>query len=195
MWSIPNLLSIFRIIAAPFLLLAARLGSEQLFFLLFILMLLSDALDGIVARMLHQTSELGARLDSYGDILTYLSTPLAIWWLWPQIVTEEKEWIIAAILLYIAPAIVSLIKFKKLASYHTYITKISAVLMSTGVLVLLIWREPLLFHAAVCFLVLEAVENIAVTLILPQQKSDIHTLWQALHYAKRFYASKDSHET
>ncbi len=194
MWTLPNLLSLFRIAAAPFLLLAARMGSEKLFFALFILMLLSDALDGIVARALHQTSEFGARLDSYGDILTYLATPVAVWWLWPQIITEEKRWIIAAIMLYTAPAFVSLYKFGKLASYHTYVTKISAVLMSAGVLVLLIWREPALFHAAVSFLLLEAVENIAVTLILPQQKSDIHTLWQALRYRKHFYTSKGSHE-
>ena len=81
-----------------------------LFFILFGLMLVSDALDGIIARMLDQTSELGARLDSYGDILTYLSTPIAVWWLWPDIVKEELYYIIAAIIIYILPAVFSLVK-------------------------------------------------------------------------------------
>ena len=77
--NMPNILSLFRIISAPFLLLTGWFNMPTLFFILFGLMLLSDALDGIIARMLDQTTELGARLDSYGDILTYLSTPLAVW--------------------------------------------------------------------------------------------------------------------
>jgi len=151
-----------------------------LFFILFGLMLLSDVLDGIIARMLDQTSELGARLDSYGDILTYLSTPLAAWWLWPDLLKEELYYIIAAIIIYILPAVFALVKFGKLASYHTWITKISAVLMSAGVVLLLGFENNLLFHIAIYFLVIEMVENIVITIILPKQKSDIHSIWHAL---------------
>jgi CDP-diacylglycerol--glycerol-3-phosphate 3-phosphatidyltransferase len=178
-YNIPNILSLFRIIAAPFLLLTGWFGMPTLFYILFGLMLLSDALDGIIARMLDQTSELGARLDSYGDILTYLSTPLAVWWLWPDIVKEELYYIIAAIVIYILPAIFSLLKFGKLASYHTWITKISAVLMSAGVVVLLVFDTNFLFHSAIYFLVIEMIENIVITMILPKQKSNIDSIWHA----------------
>jgi len=129
---------------------------------------------------LDQTSELGARLDSYGDILTYLSTPIAVWWLWPDIVKEEVYYIIAAIIIYILPAVFSLVKFGKLASYHTWITKISAVLMSAGVVLLLGFDNNLLFHIAIYFLVIEMVENIVITIMLPKQKSNIHSIWHAL---------------
>jgi len=182
--NIPNLLSLFRIIAAPFLLLSGWLEMPTLFFILFGLMLFSDVLDGFIARMLDQTSELGARLDSYGDILTYLSTPVAAWWLWPNMIKEELNYIIAAIIIYILPALFSLIKFGKLASYHTWITKVSAILMSAGVVLLLGFEKPLLFHIAIYFLVLEMVENIAITIILPKQKSNIHSLWHALKEKK-----------
>ena len=178
--NIPNILSLFRIIAAPFLLLTGWFGMPTLFFILFGFMLLSDALDGIIARMMDQTSELGARLDSYGDILTYLSTPLAVWWLWPDLVKEELYFIIAAIIIYILPAVFALAKFGKLASYHTWITKVSAVLMSAGVVLLLGFENNLLFHYAIYFLVIEMVENIVITIILPKQKSDIHSIWHAL---------------
>jgi len=178
-YNIPNILSLFRIIAAPFLLLTGWFEMPTLFYILFGLMLLSDALDGIIARVLDQTSELGSRLDSYGDILTYLSTPMAVWWLWPDIVKEELYYIIAAIVIYILPAIFSLLKFGKLASYHTWITKISAVLMSAGVLVLLVFDNNLLFHSAIYFLVIEMVENIVITMILPKQKSNIDSIWHA----------------
>ena len=177
--NIPNSLSLFRIIAAPFLLLSGWFDMPNLFFILFGLMLLSDVLDGIIARILDQTSDLGARLDSYGDILTYLTTPLAAWWLWPDVIKEELYYIIAAIVIYILPAIFALLKFGKLASYHTWLTKISAVLMSAGVVMLLGFENNLLFHIAIYFLVIEMVENILITIILPKQKSDIHSIWHA----------------
>lgn len=178
-YNIPNLLSLFRILAAPFLLLAGFLEIATLFYTLFGLMLLSDVLDGIIARWLHQTSELGARLDSYGDIVTYLSTPVAMWWLWPQLIEKEIPYIIAAVAIYILPAFFALAKFGKLASYHTWITKLSALLMSSGLVFLIAFKDPSLFHFAVLFLVLEAAENIAITLILSKQKTDIRSLWHA----------------
>ena len=180
-YNIPNILSLFRIIAAPFLLLAGWFEMPMLFFILFGMLLLSDVLDGIIARMMNETSELGAKLDSYGDMLTYLSTPIAVWWLWPDIVKEELNYIIAAIVIYILPAVFSLLKFGKLASYHTWITKISAVLMSAGVLVLLLFDHNLLFHGAIYFLVIAMIENIAITLIISKQKSNIHSIWHALN--------------
>ncbi len=175
--NIPNSLSLFRIVAAPFLLLSGWLGMPELFFVLFGLMLLSDVLDGFFARILNQTSEEGARLDSYGDILTYLSTPLAAWWLWPDLIKAELYYIIAAIIIYILPAFFALAKFGKLASYHTWITKVSAVLMSAGVVLFLGFENALLFHIAIYFLVIEMVENIAITMILPKPKSNIHSIW------------------
>jgi CDP-diacylglycerol--glycerol-3-phosphate 3-phosphatidyltransferase len=178
--TIPNLLSIFRIAAAPFLILAGWLGSPTFFFILFGMMLLSDALDGYVARKLHQTSKLGAKLDSLGDIATYLSVPFAVWWLWPEIIKQEAVYIVSAIIIYILPAFFSLAKFGELASYHTWITKVSAVLMSAGLILMLAADSVLVFHIAVFFLLLEAIENIAITLLLKKPKNNIHSFWHAL---------------
>jgi len=178
--TIPNLLSLFRIIAAPFLLIVAYFGIQEGFYILFALMLVSDALDGIIARALKQTSELGARLDSYGDILTYLTAPLAIWWLFPEIIEKEKGYIVAAITVFVLPAIFAIVKFGKLASYHTWITKISAVLMSVGMAVLVLFKTPDLFHIAVFFLVVEAIENIAITLLLSEPRTDVRSFWHVL---------------
>ena len=86
------------------------------------------------------------------------------------------DYIIAAIIIYVLPAVFALFKFGKLASYHTWVTKISAVLMSVGVVVLLGFENNFLFHMAIYFLVIEMVENIAITFILPDQKTDIHFL-------------------
>ena len=177
--NIPNLLSLFRIAAAPFLLLTGWLGMPVGFFILFGLMLLSDLIDGYVARKMHQTSELGARLDSYGDIVTYLSTPVAAWWLWPDIIRQEFYYIVTVIIIYIMPAFFAFAKFGKLVSYHTWITKISAVLMSAGIVLLFGFENNTLFHIAVYVVVLEMVENIAITFILPKPMTNISSVWHA----------------
>lgn len=178
--NIPNGLSLFRIGCVPFLLLAGWFGMPGLFFLLFCLMLLSDAVDGYIARRLNQVSALGAKLDSLGDMATYMSSALAAWWLWPELITEEAVYIVTAIAVYIAPAFVSLARFGQLASYHTWITKISAVLMSGAVLLLLTLEIRVVFHIAVWFLVVEAVENIAITFMLREPRSDVRSFWHVL---------------
>ena len=177
--NIPNILSLFRIAAAPFLLLTGWFGIPEGFFILFGLMLFSDALDGYVARKTDQTSELGARLDSYGDIVTYLSTPIAAWWLWPDIIRHEFYYIVTVITIYILPAFFAYAKFGKLVSYHTWFTKISAVLMSTGIVLLFGFENNILFHIAVYVVVFEMVENIVITFILPEPMTNINSIWHA----------------
>lgn len=179
-WTIPNILSLFRIIAAPFLLLSAWLQMPTLFLILFSAMLLSDALDGFFARLFKQTTPLGARLDSYGDMFTYISALLSVWWLWPQLILAEFNYIIAGMLFSFIQVLFSLIKFGKTASYHTWITKVSAVLMSLGIVILLVFNDASVFHLAIYLLAIEMVENILITLLLNEQKTNVHSLWHVL---------------
>jgi CDP-diacylglycerol--glycerol-3-phosphate 3-phosphatidyltransferase len=178
--NIPNLLSFFRILAAPLLLLVSWFGMHNIFYILLGLMLISDALDGMIARRLHQTTQRGAKLDSVGDILMYFAIALSVWWLWPELVKEEMYYVIAAIILYSLPALFALLKFGSLASYHTWLTKFTAVLMSAGMVLLLGFDNNLLFHSAVYVLLIAMVENILITMILPKQKNNIYSIWHAL---------------
>lgn len=178
--NIPNILSLFRIVAAPFLLLTGWFGLPAGFFILFGLMLLSDAVDGYVARKTDQTSELGAKLDSYGDMTAYLTTPLAAWWLWPDIIKEELPYIITVVGVYLLPAFFSFVKFGRIASYHTWSAKISAVLISIGIVLLFGFHDNRLFHIAIGFVIFEAIENIAITFLLPKPEINVHSLWHLL---------------
>jgi cardiolipin synthase (CMP-forming) len=67
--TVPNLLSLFRILLVPFFLRAilTRRPSEAL--LIFVLASLTDLLDGFTARVWHQKSKLGTVLDPAGDKL------------------------------------------------------------------------------------------------------------------------------
>jgi len=65
----PNLLTFLRLCIVPFLVLAVLDGRYRLAFALFVLAGLTDALDGLMARLLHQRTLLGLYLDPVVDKL------------------------------------------------------------------------------------------------------------------------------
>ena len=179
--TLPNLFSEFRIIAAPFLLLLAWHGLAYWFLALLALALLSDAIDGYLARTLHETSEMGAQLDSWGDLTTFLVVPLAVWWLWPEIIIREAAYIIFVLFAYLLPMLVGLIKFKNLPSYHTWAAKTSVVTMSISVFSLLLFDFPWLFRVFALLQILVALEEIAITLTLRSLRNNVRSYWHARH--------------
>jgi len=72
LYSIPNLITYFRLLSIPFILIFYLSGIDilqLLAFITFILAALSDFLDGYLARKLNQTSVLGKILDPIADKL------------------------------------------------------------------------------------------------------------------------------
>src|ERR1035437_5275512 len=65
----PNLLTLLRICLAPFLVAAILEGHYALSFGLFVAAGLTDALDGLLARLLKQHTMLGQYLDPVADKL------------------------------------------------------------------------------------------------------------------------------
>lgn len=65
----PNLLTFTRLCIAPFLVLAVLDGHFQTAFWLFVVAGITDALDGLLARLLHQRTLLGQYLDPVVDKL------------------------------------------------------------------------------------------------------------------------------
>ena len=177
LWTVPNMLSLFRLTCAPFLVLSGLAESPAPFFTILALMLVTDALDGFLARAMNQTSALGARLDSYGDYATYLAVAAGAWLQWPVRIEREAPAILLAVAVFVLPALVSIAKFHRFASYHTLLTKISAVMMSLGIFALLAFDLAWPLYAAVAVLMIEAVENIAITLTLVAPRTDISSYW------------------
>jgi CDP-diacylglycerol--glycerol-3-phosphate 3-phosphatidyltransferase len=175
--NIPNLLSAFRLIAAPFLLYLAWTERPKLFLVLLAFTLLSDAIDGFVARRLRVSSELGTHLDSLGDLVTYLVVPLCAWWLWPDIIRREAGFVLLVMAALIIPIIAGLLKFGQLTSYHTWSAKAVAVLMSIAIFLLLIADIAWPFQCAAVLLCLSACEEIAITLRLPELRSNVRSYW------------------
>ena len=65
----PNLLTLLRLFIIPFLVIAILYAHWRLAFALFMLAGISDGLDGLLARWLHQHTTLGLYLDPIADKL------------------------------------------------------------------------------------------------------------------------------
>ena len=183
MHRIPNLLSSFRLVGAPLLLLLAWSGAGGAFLALLVASLLSDAIDGWLARRLALTSPLGARLDSWGDLATWAVLPVGVAWLWPERIAAELATVLAVAVAYTLPIALGLFRFGRLTSYHTWGAKASAVAMAVALVLLLAGGPSWPFHAAAVLLVAEALEEVAITCVLPRWTSDVPSFWHARRIA------------
>jgi len=72
-------------------------GHPTALLLTFASSLSTDLLDGTLARSLRSGSELGAKLDSWGDLVTYAVFSLCAWWLFRERLVEQLVFAIAAL--------------------------------------------------------------------------------------------------
>lgn len=183
MFNIPNSLSIFRMVCAPFLLGLAWFSRADLFLALLMLALLSDAVDGTIARRFKQVTDLGAKLDSWGDFSIYMTVPLCAWWLWPDLIRREAPFVAAVVASYTVPILLGFLKYRRLTSYHTWAAKFAAVVLSVGTLLMLLFGLTWPFEIATVILALSALEEIAITMTLPDWRSNVPSIWHARRLA------------
>ena len=178
--TLPNLLTCFRFVAAPVLLWLAWHGYNNHFLILLTVSFLSDALDGIAARLTGQMTQFGAMLDSCADVIIYIVIAVSAWWLWPDVVKRELIYVALIIGSYLLPSIVGMVKFGSFTSYHTWTVKLAAAATALTLYILFLGGPAWPFRIAAILCTLAAVEEIAITLILTEKRSNISSLWSVL---------------
>lgn len=76
--SIPNLITLGRILLVPVVIWAITSGEMRIAFLLFLAAGISDAVDGFLAKRFNMTSELGSYLDPLADKVLIVSIYVAL---------------------------------------------------------------------------------------------------------------------
>lgn len=185
MLTVPNLLSLFRIGAAPVLLGLAWMQRPMAFSALYALTLLSDCADGFLARRMHTESVLGARLDSAGDLAMMLAMPVGALWLWPVIVRREAPYIVAGLASYFLPTVFGVIKYGRPTSYHTWGAKLTAVLLGIALLPMLLGVTPWPFRMLIPLAVAEGLEEVAMTAMLREWHANVPSSWHAWRLRQR----------
>ena len=103
--SIPNIITLGRILLVPFIVWAIASNQMEIAFAIFIVAGVSDAVDGFLAKRFNMASELGALLDPLADkaLLVSIYMALGIWGAVPRwiviLVVSRDIMIVGAVML------------------------------------------------------------------------------------------------
>ncbi|MFQ3263707.1 MAG: phosphatidylglycerophosphate synthase [Porticoccaceae bacterium] len=179
-FSIANLLSFLRLFLVPALVWLALQGHAEWFLAVLVVSLVSDIFDGYLARKLNQVSDFGAKLDSWGDSLTYACMIFGLYHIWPAIFTEQKAYLLSATLSFIIPLVFALMKFGEYPSYHTLGAKVAAVLIAPAYYILILIDGDTWFRLVILFYLLVAAEEILITMILKFPANNVGSAWRLI---------------
>lgn len=180
----PNLVSFIRILMAPVLFYYALTQQPYWFIGALMFAVFTDVLDGFLARILNQITEMGAHLDSWGDFVIYSTMAICAWILWPDILQREIVYFSTMVICLMLPTLVGFIKFHRFTSYHTWSVKLA---VFVGIIAYILLFSGLLdwpFRLAALFCLYAAIEEIAITCLMEDQHVDVRTVWQALKYRR-----------
>lgn len=178
--NIANALTGFRLLASPALLVPAIRGDEGWFLALFLVLELTDWLDGRLAVRLDQRTDLGARLDSVADMVMYAGLLAGLVLLEGEVLAAAWPWLAAALGGYALSWLASLVKFRRMPSYHTRSAKASYFLVLAAVVGLLAGDLVWPVWVAAAGVTVANLEAILVTLVLHAPRSDVPSVLAAL---------------
>lgn len=118
--NVPNALSLYRLLVFPVILFMALTNRESTYVVLLCVSLVSDALDGSIARRFNLQTKFGAALDNIADICTYAMAVLGLFvFKWVDV---EPHALILYIFfsLFIISYIVAFARFGKVPGLHLY---------------------------------------------------------------------------
>ncbi|APZ91326.1 CDP-alcohol phosphatidyltransferase family protein [Fuerstiella marisgermanici] len=178
--TIPNVICGFRIVGSLALLGLAISGRPTAFVVLFVVLHMSDWIDGRLARWLHQRSDFGARLDSLSDAILYGCLIIGCLLLKWEVLQKEAIWLAVPLICYAITVGYGLWKYGRVPSYHTQFAKWGNwLVLAAAVALLLDWSLWPLRIAAIGGTVTN-LETIAMTYVLPNWTADVLSLRAAL---------------
>ncbi len=177
--TIPNLLSVIRLLTVPALWVLALMGMPLYVGIGLILAGLTDAFDGFIARKWGTVSAYGSRLDSLADVSVIVSAVFWVAILMPEIILDHILVVIVWIAFELSAIIVGWIKFRRIANLHLYSAKAAGVVGYAFVVIAFIFGyNDLLFSLALATLIISSVESLTLELLCSRvdehMKSIIH---------------------
>ncbi len=180
---IPISLILFRLILAPIIIALAYFIGEDAKITIVILMylgLISDILDGIIARKLNISSAKLRRMDSQTDMLFWLSIGFATWIQHPKLIADNSIVIYTILGMEFACYLISLIKFKKETCTHAFLSKLWGITLLIAFTSLIGFNHAgIPFSVAISMGIISHVDRILITLILPKWTHDIPSSYHA----------------
>ncbi|HEY9906237.1 MAG TPA: CDP-alcohol phosphatidyltransferase family protein, partial [Thermosynechococcaceae cyanobacterium] len=146
----------------------------------YIIAVLSDIFDGILARRLGVSTMELRQADSWADIALYLCIAISTGLVYPTVLVAFQTPLLIVIAAQLTLFGVSLVKFGKFPSFHTYTAKAWGLSLLVAVVGLFGFGNASLLWGAIGLCLVNTVEEIVMTLLLPTWQHDVLSLSHAL---------------
>ena len=179
--NVPNLISLYRLLVFPVILFMALTGRENWFVILLSISLISDVLDGNIARYFNLQTNFGAALDNLADICTYAMALLGIFiFKWTDV--EPHSTILYLFLaLFVLSYIVAFVRFGKIPGLHLYSAVSAGYVQSIFFFILFVFGfYTWMFYLAVGWGIIAYIEKILVLFLLDDIKIGVKGLYWVL---------------
>ena len=185
-FNIADWFSFYRIFAAPFLLLLIWFDERLIFTWFLLASYATDAIDGYLARKFKITSPRGSQLDSFGDQITLIIGLIGLFYFEPNFTQTNLILILIAFVPYIIQMLIAYFKYGKATAFHTYLAKLSAVILSVFILWSLFFLpEYSLFYIMIGVGLLETFEEITLIFMYDNWASDVKGIYWAYKDKRR----------
>ena len=171
--NVPNTLCCIRLVGSFVLVYLAVTSQGSLFLYAFILLIFTDWIDGKLAILLHQRTEVGARLDSIADAALYASLLFGLGWLKWDFIQQHWPWFAGIAFSYALTSLAGMLKFRRLPSYHTRMAKLSAHLVFIAVVCIFAGWAVWPFYVAATAVIVTNLEATLITILLKDWIVDV----------------------
>jgi phosphatidylglycerophosphate synthase len=177
-----TLITLYRIVTFPILILLILTDQFGIFKWFLLASFFTDAIDGYLARKYNATSILGAKLDSIGDDLTILAGAIGLVVTQFDFIKRELTLILILFGLFVIQLTASLMRYKKISSFHTYLAKGAAIITAFFLLSVFFFDKIIypLFYASYIITSIELLEEIVIVFVLPKWTTNVKGLYWIL---------------
>jgi cardiolipin synthase len=171
--TLPNAICLFRILTAPGLVVLAADDRRWEVLALFLVLAASDWIDGKLAILLDQRSEIGPWLDSVADAVMYTALLVAAVVLDGDRLLTHWPWIALPTVAYLIAGVFSVAKFRRWPNHHTRMAKVSWGLMLAGAVAFLAAWSLWPLRAALVGATMASIQSMMITRILHEWRADV----------------------
>lgn len=179
------MLSLSRIIFMPLLFWLLHTGPPLLFLIVYILVGSTDFWDGLLARKLNMVTALGKTLDSVADLFFYISSAYFLYFLFPEIILANMNYLIAFFALLGLSFLISAYLFHKPVMMHTSLLRLNGVLVYLVVILSFFMDTTYFVRAAIISYIVGFSEEILIFVFFGNVDRDTKSIFHLLKEKNR----------
>jgi CDP-diacylglycerol--glycerol-3-phosphate 3-phosphatidyltransferase len=186
LFTLPGLLSLYRLAIVPVIVILALSEERTLFIVFLCVSFVTDVIDGPIARARNQCTQVGARLDSIADLLTYIAALVGVFHFEYDAVKENLLIFYIFISTLMLFGLISFIKFGNAPAFHLYSFKINTLLQAILIFYILVFDfNKVFYYFTMGFGILASLEAIVTVLVVDKPISNARSLYWVLDERKR----------